>query len=298
MVTVFVQNYSVPVCAPRTSNWKVPMNFSNSTTELQRLADKYAPAKKVTIKWQRLAAWMDEECRTQLRLSRMLEHRYRQNKTEENCRAWVEQERLRHQLYRQKERSYWSVQLIANAGESRKLWRSMQQILGKQSLAGVSNNCPTAQQLLEFFEGKIEGIRQSTGGSPVLSSLPDATSSFMDLQVFSMDEVKAVIMKAPAKSCSLDPIPTSVLKQFLPELLPFLTDMCNASLSQGYLPVNQRHAIISPRIKKVGADATDTKNYRPVSNLTFMSKIVERLVCQQLVSYLEVNQLLPKHQSA
>ena len=44
--------------------------------------------------------------------------------------------------------------------------------------------------------------------------------------------------------------------------------------------------------------ATDTKNYRPVSNLTFMSKIVERLVCQQLVSYLELNQLLPKHQSA
>ena len=50
--------------------------------------------------------------------------------------------------------------------------------------------------------------------------------------------------------------------------------------------------------KESRADTTDTKNYRPVLNLTFMSKIMERLVCQQLVSYLELNQLLPKHQSA
>ena len=55
---------------------------------------------------------------------------------------------------------------------------------------------------------------------------------------------------------------------------------------------------MSPRLKKVGADTTDVKNYRPVSNLTFILKIVERVVCNQLVAYLEQNQLLPKHQSA
>ena len=123
-------------------------------SELQRLADKYAPAKKVTVKRQQLAAWMDEECRTQRRLSRMLERRYRQNKTEENCRAWVEQEWLRHQIYRQKERSYWSVQLLANAGESRKLWRSMQQILGKKSSVGVSKNCLQRSSSWSFLKGR------------------------------------------------------------------------------------------------------------------------------------------------
>jgi len=74
---------------------------------------------------------------------------------------------------------------------------------------------------------------------------------------------------------------------FLPELIPYITAMRNASLLQGSLPESQRHAVVVPRLKKANADHTDVKNYRPVSNLTFMSKVVERLVCRQLEAYLE-----------
>ena len=105
-------------------------------------------------------------------------------------------------------------------------------------------------------------------------------------------------MGASSKSCELDPIPPDMLKKFLPELLPFITDLCNASLQQGCLPLSQRHAIIRPRIKKAGLDTSDAQNYRPVSNLTFMSKIVERLVSRQLVDFLERTLLLPSLQSA
>jgi len=52
-----------------------------------------------------------------------------------------------------------------------------------------------------------------------------------------------------------------------------ITELCNASLQQGCLPLSQRHAIIRPRLKKAGADPSDVKNYRPVSNLAFMAKI-------------------------
>jgi len=74
--------------------------------------------------------------------------------------------------------------------------------------------------------------------------------------------------------------------------------MCNASLLQGSLPESQRHAVVVPRLKKANADHTDVKNYRPVSNLTFMSIVVERLVCRQLVAYLEEHDLFPRLQSA
>jgi hypothetical protein len=88
------------------------------------------------------------------------------------------------------------------------------------------------------------------------------------------------------------------MKQFLPELLPFITKMCNASLREGSLPESQRHATVIPRLKKPGTDQTDVKNYRPISNLTFMSKVVERLVCRQLVAFLDQHGLLPSLQSA
>ena len=104
-------------------------------------------------------------------------------------------------------------------------------------------------------------------------------------------------MSTKSKSCSLDPIPTTILKEFLPELLRFITEMCNKSLSEGWLLRSQRHAIITPIIKKTGLDANDVKSYRPISNLTYMSKLVERLVHRQLSIFLEAHNLLPKHQS-
>jgi len=57
-------------------------------------------------------------------------------------------------------------------------------------------------------------------------------------------------------------------------------------------------AIICPRLKKAGADLSDVKNYRPVSNLVFMANIVENLACHQLVAFFEHLKLLPSLQSA
>ena len=69
-------------------------------------------------------------------------------------------------------------------------------------------------------------------------------------------------------------------------------------MTQSHLPNSQCHALVTPRLKKANADPADPKNYRPISNLTFLSKVLERLVCQQLVAFLDQNKLLPSLQSA
>jgi len=119
-----------------------------------------------------------------------------------------------------------------------------------------------------------------------------ATETLDHFQPCTAEEVKSVITAASSKSCTLDPLPTDVLKPFLPELLPFITDLCDASLKQGCLPRSQRHAIITPRLKNAGSDPIDVQNYRPVSNLTFLSKVIEKLVCRQLISFFERLKLL------
>ena len=63
------------------------------------------------------------------------------------------------------------------------------------------------------------------------------------------------------------------------------------------LPLSQHYAIATPRLKKANTDPADSRNYRPVSNLTFTSKLVERLVCRQLVVFLEREGRLPTYQS-
>jgi len=89
-----------------------------------------------------------------------------------------------------------------------------------------------------------------------------------------------------------------MLKKCLPELLPFITDLCSASLQQGCLHLSQCHAIVRPGLKKAGADASEVQNYRPLSNLAFITKVIERLDCRQLVAFFEHLRLLPSVQSA
>jgi len=105
-------------------------------------------------------------------------------------------------------------------------------------------------------------------------------------------------MTSPIKSCSLDAVPTFLVREYVDLLLPYLTSMVNASLTQGRLPISQRHAIVTPLLKKAGTDSADMANFRPVSNLSFMSKVVERAVANQLTEYLSANNLLPCFQSA
>ena len=93
-------------------------------------------------------------------------------------------------------------------------------------------------------------------------------------------------------------MPTFLVREFVDILLPYLTTMVNASLQQGRLPISQKHAVVTPLLKKPGLDASDLASFRPVSNLTFMSKVVERAVAEQLNSCLTDNKLLPSCQSA
>ena len=55
--------------------------------------------------------------------------------------------------------------------------------------------------------------------------------------------------------------------------------------------------MITPRIKKPGLDRDDVSNYRPISNLTFMSKVMEKFVVKQLIAYLASNNFMPRLQS-
>jgi len=96
----------------------------------------------------------------------------------------------------------------------------------------------------------------------------------------------------------LYPVPTFLVRESVDLLLPFLTTLGNTSLMQGRLPASQKHAIVTPRLKTSGLDPTDIANIRPVSNLTFMSKVTERAAASQLNAYLSANGLMPRYQSA
>ena len=63
------------------------------------------------------------------------------------------------------------------------------------------------------------------------------------------------------------------------------------------LPTSQKTARVTPRLKKSGLDPAAIQNYRPISNLPFMSKVIEKLILALLFRYLAANNLFPDYQS-
>ena len=112
------------------------------------------------------------------------------------------------------------------------------------------------------------------------------------------DEVKKLILTSPSKTCDLDPIPTELLKSCLDVLLVPITQIVNLSLISGTFPDIFKTSHVIPLLKKPSLSKDDMKNYRPVSNLNFVSKIIEKVIANRIRSHLERNNLSNKYQSA
>ena len=91
---------------------------------------------------------------------------------------------------------------------------------------------------------------------------------------------------------------TLLVKRSVDLLAPDIVDICNASLQSGYFPASQKQVRVSARLKKPSLDPDDLNSFRPISNLMFLSKIVERVDVRQFVRRADDNDLLPPRQSA
>ncbi|KAK3506532.1 hypothetical protein QTP70_006560 [Hemibagrus guttatus] len=88
-----------------------------------------------------------------------------------------------------------------------------------------------------------------------------------------------------------------MLQTISPDLLPFISTVINGSLTSGHVPTVFKKARVIPTLKKPALDPSDISNYRPVSLLSFLSKTLARIVCNQLSDYLLQNNLHEPNQS-
>ena len=157
-----------------------------------------------------------------------------------------------------------------------------------------------ANEFGTFFLKKIEIIKGNLDKFQVQEPglIPDTPKENLEsFSALSIEEVSKIVRESSNASCRLDPVPTWLLKSCVDVLAPPITEMVNLSLLSGHVPEYWRTAVVSPLLKKPGLDLV-YKNFRLVSNLSFIFKIVEKASLQQLLVHCEKNAPLPKFQSA
>ncbi len=131
-----------------------------------------------------------------------------------------------------------------------------------------------------MYDVKFDGV-QLTSFTPVTES-----------------ELETLIKASANKQCESDPLPTWLTKECRQELIPAMLDIINTSLETGSVPDSFKHALVRPLLKKSNLKKEELKNYRPVSNLPWLSKILERAVATRLEAHLQLNALHDPYQSA
>ena len=168
----------------------------------------------------------------------------------------------------------------------------------------ADNDHQLANDFADFFTVKIERIRgeltlRKSGlvHSPGLAK-PACLSRLSELDLVTDDDVLKLIRGSTIKACKLDPLPATIMRSCYWALVPVFKTVINLSLSTGSMPEDLKIVSLRPLLKKPNADCEQFSNFRPVSNLKFLSKLVEKTVFVQLNNYLTVNGLHESFQSA
>ena len=267
---------------------------------LRDIADQFAPRRTMQLRTRPMCCWFDAECRAARRECRRCERRYRRTRLPADKDQYVEAYKKKHETLERRRNQYWTDRVTSERTAPAKLWRSLSRILQRDGRLAekIAETPNTADDFSQFFVKKVADVRSDTEGRPCPRSVSTAATELSIMRPLSMEEVRRLILQSPTKSCGIDPIPTWLLKDLLDTLLPFIFAMVNASLTQGRFPSSQKHAVVTPLLKKQGMNADELRNHRPVSNLTFISKITEKAAMAQVVDYLECHSLLPRCQSA
>ena len=96
----------------------------------------------------------------------------------------------------------------------------------------------------------------------------------------------------------LDPLPGKLMKDCSDTLLPVIVGTVNLSFDEAVVPAKFKQGALTPKLKKPSLDNELFPNFRPITNLRFISKVTEKVVAARLSSYLDDNNLHELLQSA
>ena len=247
------------------------------------------------------APWLDVDIVDARRTRRQLERKWRKDPIELNRQLYRTQSILVTSKIMQAKLAYNRCRIENSSNKD--LFRIADELLGKKCSPLLPEHTDKAKLVGDFghfFSSKIKNIREALDKNASRYQPPIANPGIPQLATFeptSIEEVKKLIMSLPSKSCTLDPIPTWLLKRCLVPLLPVLVSIVNKSLELGHVPPVFKSAIVKPLLKKPSLDKDVLSNYRPVSNLSYLSKLIERIVASRLKAHMSEHGLFDADQS-
>uniref|UniRef100_A0A803SMB9 Reverse transcriptase domain-containing protein n=1 Tax=Anolis carolinensis TaxID=28377 RepID=A0A803SMB9_ANOCA len=258
---------------------------------LSNALDEIAPRRPLQPRRNR-SPWFTEELRSMKREKRRLEGVWRElhdRASRSAYRAFMES--YEHATIEAK-RVYYASLIESASSRPAKLFKIIRSLTTVPTNPKSDDQTPSAEAFQSYFADKISLLRRD---------LPATTDTMRELETpwplagptldqfipLDAEGLDRLIAAARPTTCSLDPCPSWLVKSCLEGLRDPLLKIINSSLEQGVFPEGLKEAVVSTLLKKPDLDRLVPSSYRPVSNLSFLGKVIERAVAVQLQQFLD-----------
>ena len=266
---------------------------------LIRLTDMHAPTKLKRVKTGSRPKWLTNE------IPSCIHYRNKLKKRSNKLEYTIARKRTKRLIKKAKEVHYKNL-VNQNKHNPRNVWKLLRELKDpgkdkKPFQLKIDNITVTdPKTIANHFNSHFSNIARISAGirSPSIIGLPSNRSNFEDFVIPRISETKVSKMindLSPNKASGLDNIGANILKTAATVINSQITRICNLSIDTGKFPDAWKQAKIKPLHKSGSRE--EAKNYRPVSILPIMSKILERHVHDNLTKYLDEKDILTRFQS-
>ena len=278
--------------------------------ELARILDIHAPKKNFLVNPDQ-SKWINTECQIARRKRRKAERDKNRFQNEDTKEAYKKAYKHADAVINTTRNAYYKDRLKSSEGNKKDTFQIVNHLMDRDlSKYMVPNHKPDqviCEEMKDFFVEKVEKIcaeiadkseNQTSDRTHCKGLLPEFQGkqwkAFTPIDRTGLKEILADLNK---KECEEDPIPLKLLMQCIDEVETIVLFIVNNSLVSGQFPSALKNALVRPAIKDEKGDVNSYKNYRPISNLPFLSKIIEKCVQKQLEEHLKNYNLHAEHQS-
>ena len=258
------------------------------------LMDSHAPLLHKQIKDRPSAPWFDGEYKALRVKRRKAERRYKKSGLQEDKAYYAEIRESCNVLCAAKKKQFYRDQFQKHNHSPKSLYQFVNHFMDKDKTLILPPNeslQKTVDDFNNYFQDKIDKIRSNFKPSRKESTQNNFLGhTLTTFEPTTIEELMEIIKGTEIKSSANDPLPAYLVKENINLLIPHLRTIVNLSLSSGSMD-GAKLAHITPLAKNVGLDREDLKSYRPISNLTFVGKLIERVVLRRLNNHLDCSYL-------
>lgn len=280
--------------------WHGVLNLGNvnemaiSMTDLiTKMFDLHSPTKSIIIKQQSLP-WVTENVKLMMRLRNEAHMRFLRTKDESHKRYYKDFKNLVNTTLNLEKVAYFRQHINRHVKDPTTLWRNIKlHILPPKLETDLPSHLCSAEDINTYFLD----LPESNNDSSLLTYfMVNRASNFtFTLKTVDSSLIMRIVNNLKSNALGVDGISLDMLLLTLPTTLDTLNSIVNTSIESSTFPDIWKTAIVRPLPKNT--NPLTFKDLRPISILPCMSKVLERVVCQQLTEYLESNSILPQYQS-